>query len=202
MDVDPFLGRADRLGRLDDIPCKANWLAARHRYVESHYGHVGVDEVAARLDDEHRRAFINPPPTMAWSNVATVVNIDRAIFEGPMDRDLRRMRRFGAEIAKYDVPGIYRAFFRIGTPGFVMGKIPLVYGQYFRRGAMRTTTGKGEAEIQLVEVTFPAYLCAHGISGWFDAMMELVGARAPNVEHDKCVHNGDPRCGWRATWRA
>ncbi len=201
-EVDPFLGRSDVLGRLEDLPCKANWLAARHRYVESQYGKAGVDDVVRRLDDVHRRAFLEPPPTMSWSNVGIVVTIDRAIFTGPMDGSLRRMRHFGAEIAKYDVPGVYRVFFRLGTPGFMVGKLPLVYRQYFRRGAMQATVERGQAEIKLVDVTFPAYLCEHGISGWFDAMLELVGARAPRVEHAKCVHRGDPHCAWQATWLA
>ncbi len=201
-DPDPFLGNVALLTKLDEIPCKANWQAARHRYVLETYGEAGIDDVAGRLEPEVRRAFLSPPLTMAWSNVATVVRIDRAIFEGPMNRELRRMHRFGAEIAKYDVPSIYRAFFRLGTPSFILGKIPLVWSQYFRRGTIKTIIGKGEAELTLEDLCMPLYLCAQGIPGWFDATLELVGARGRTVEQSKCMHAGDPQCTWRATWRS
>lgn len=199
--LDPFMGRPDLCTRLDEIACKANWQAARHRYVLEQYGDRGVRQVTERLESESlRRAFLDPPPTMAWSTVATVVAIDRAIFEGPMERSFARMRHFGGEIAKYDVPGIYRAFFRLGTPGFVLGKLPVVWRQYFRAGSLRTVIGRGEADVALEGVVLPAYLCEHGIAGWFDAMLELVGARAPNVRHGRCVHRGDAECAWLATW--
>ncbi len=200
--LDLFLGRAERLTPLDQIPCKANWQAARYRYVLEKHGRAGVEDVSARLADPAlRRAFVDPPPTMAWTNVGTVVAIDRAILDGPMSGDVARMRHFGAEIAKYDVPGLYRAFFRLGTPAFVMGKIPLVFNQYFRRGTIRVTPGPARAELTLEDIVLPYYLCEHGIAGWLDAMLELVRARQPLVRQARCVHRGDPACAWEASWR-
>ncbi len=198
---DPFDGRRDRLGPLDDFPCKAHWQAARHRYVLDEYGERGVSDVLSRLTPALREAFLRPAVTMAWSTVATVVGIDRAIYEGPMGSSLNRMRHFGSEIAKYDVPGIYRAFFRLGTPGFILGKIPLVYRQYFKKGAVKCHVEQARAEIHLEGVAFPHYLCAYGITGWFDAMLELVGTRGSSLEHTACVHRDDPGCTWTATWR-
>ncbi|MEB2312415.1 MAG: hypothetical protein OZ921_08520 [Sorangiineae bacterium] len=201
MEQDPFLGRAERLGAMREVPCKGNWLAARRRYVEAAYGPAGIADVSARLDAELLEAFLRPPLAMAWTDLATVVGVDRAIFEGPMARDLSRMRHFGAEIAKGDIPTLYRAFFRLGTPSFVMKKLPVVYRQYFRRGGLVVETSAGSVEITLADLTMPVYLCAYGITGWFDAMLELVGARAAQVEHRACVHRGDAACVWRGAWR-
>ncbi|GAB4202527.1 MAG: hypothetical protein OHK0013_15920 [Sandaracinaceae bacterium] len=200
--LDEFYGLRDKLDELAEVPCKANWLGARRRYVEEQYGRRGLDDVAARLPDEAlRRSFLEPPLPMSWARVGTVVAIDHAIFEGPMGGSLGRMRHFGGEIAKYDVPSLYRAFIRLGTPSFVLSKIGLVWSMYFRKGALTTELRDGSADIHLRGLVLPAYLCQHGISGWLDATLELVEARAPVVRHGRCVHAGDDHCVWTASWR-
>jgi hypothetical protein len=199
--TDEFYGRRELLTDLDRVPCKANWLAARRRYVESHFGDSGVRDVASRLEAEAtRRSFLEPPLPMSWSDVATVVAIDRAIFEGPMNLSYARMREFGGEIATYDVNGVYRAFFRLATPRFVFSRIGTVWSQYFRRGSLACETRERDADIHLHDVVMPRYLCQHGIPGWFDTMLGLVGARAPSVRHPSCIHAGADHCVWNARW--
>lgn len=198
---DPFLGDVSKVRDLDRIPCKGNWVAARHRYVLEEYGQLGVDDVASRLEGRPRETFLAPPLTMALGDVGTVVEIDRAIVDGPMNGRIPRMKEFGGKIARYDVPVVYRVFFRIGTPGFILGRIGLVYGQYIKRGRMSASIGKSEGEVTLREVPLPYYLCEHGISGWIEAALELAGAQTFFARQLRCVHRGDAECMWHVVWR-
>jgi hypothetical protein len=196
-----FLGRRDLLAGIEDVHCKANWIAVRRRYVEDHYGTAGIDEVLRRLSDPAaRRAFLEPPLPMAWTRVGPALAIDRAICEGPMGGSIARMRHFGAEIAKYDVPGFYRAFFRLATPAFVFSKLNMVWSMYFRKGSVRCEVGDGQAEVHLEGIVLPHYLSAYGITGWLDATLELLGARSPSVRYVHDPHAGAPHSVWLVRW--
>lgn len=75
-----------------------------------------------------------------------------------------------------------------------------MWSQYFRRGSLACETRERDADIHLHDVVMPRYLCQHGIPGWFDTMLGLVGARAPSVRHPSCIHAGADHCVWNARW--
>lgn len=198
---DPFLGDPRLVRDLDRVPCKGNWVAARSRYVSEEFGEWGERDVRARLEGAALDAFVQPPLPMTMSNVGLIVAIDRAIVDGPMGGRVERMRDFGSKIARYDVPAIYRVFFRFGSPGFILGRAGLIYGQYVKRGKMKADVGTNEAEVTLTEVPLPYYLCEHGICGWLQAATELAGAKTVVVRQTRCVHRGDADCCWHVAWR-
>jgi hypothetical protein len=198
---DPFLGNLALVRDLANVPCKGNWVAARRRYVLEEYGKDAADEVEGRLSGRAREAFVAPPLTMSLSDVGVVVEIDRAIVDGPMQGQIPRMKDFGGRIARYDLPVVYRVFFRVGTPGFVIGRLGLVYSQYIKRGKITVRAGANEAVVTLTESPLPYYLCEYGIAGWFEAALNLAGGKSFFARQLRCVHRGDPTCVWNLVWR-
>ncbi|MBX3249550.1 MAG: hypothetical protein KF901_20400 [Myxococcales bacterium] len=199
--ADAFLGNPHLVRDLERVPCKGNWVAARSRYVDEQFGASGRQDVESRLEGAALDAFVHPPLPMVMSNVGVIAAIDRAILDGPMRGRFERMKHFGATIARYDVPVVYRVFFRFGSPGFILGRAGLIYGQYVKRGKMKADVGTTEGEITLTEVPLPYYLCEHGICGWLEAATELAGAKMPVARQTRCVHRGDSECRWHVAWR-
>lgn len=199
--LDPFMGDLALLHDLEGFQCKGNWVAARHRYVRETFAPAVFDAVAGALGPRDRALFASPPLAFSWQPLTAVVAMDRAIVDVAMDGQVARMRDFGNLIARYDLPALYKVFFKLGTPGFVLGRAGLIYGQYLRRGRMRAETTQRSAVVTLTEAALPYYLCEHGISGWLEAAVAMSGGTRIRLRQARCAHRRDPACVWEADWQ-
>ncbi|GAB5543838.1 MAG: hypothetical protein RLP09_05675 [Sandaracinaceae bacterium] len=181
---------------------KGSLMAARPRYVRETWGEDTLRRVAEATAPVARRHLEDEPVTMAWFPLEEMVEIDQRIIEVAMDGDLRQMQPFGATIASYDLPTIYRALYRLGTPAFVLKSIGVAYRQYLRPGWARTEVHeKGRATVTIGEAIYPRYLCKYGIAGWVESAITLSGGEDVRVAHVECLHEGDERCRWEGRWR-
>jgi len=136
-------------------------MTARLWFVRDRYGDGELERMASRTPAV--RALVTQPPLpFVWCPFGDMIDVDRAIFEGPMKREPRKMREFGGAIAKHDLPTIYKVLFKIGTPD-------------------------GRVRVVQTGTTFPRYFCELGVCGWFEAAVELDHSAcrhegAPNCE--------------------
>lgn len=180
---------------------KGNLVAARHRYVMERWGADMLATLVGRLSGRAAELLERPPLPMGWHPIEELARIDAEILMGPMEGDLDEMRKFGFEIASYDLSTLYRMLFKVGTPGFIVGRLPVAFKTYLRdTGELEVDVGKRSATATMVEGVVPYYLCTAGMSGWMEAALVMSGASAPSVEHAECRHRGDPRCVWRLEW--
>jgi len=198
---DAFWGRRSIICDLTSTTCKGNWIAARHHYVLERHGEQGVEHVAGLLESPYREAFLAPPLPFVWLPLDLLAHIDHAIFSGPMHGDMGQMRAFGGFIARRDLTAIYRMFLKLGTPGFVLGRSRLIFGQYVKGGSLEPTVDGNEATFVLRDLVVPYYLCEHGILGWLQAAIELARGHDVQVTQPKCAHRGDAECVLHASWR-
>lgn len=193
---DPALWRAT-----SPVRVKGSLMAARPRYLREHWGQTGVDDVAARVGDDARPLLSGEILPFRWYPMALMADIDRAIVEGPMEGDVALMKAFGSEIARYDLPTLYKMLFRFGTPGFVVKRLNIAYATYIDGGRVQIEVpAGGQARVTLHRAALPSYLCTYGISGWITAALELSGAQRVHVDESACVHQGAPHCSWEARW--
>jgi hypothetical protein len=201
IDTDPVFGRSDR-SDWRSYQVKGNLLAARPRYVREQWGPRGVEEVVSRLDREARAAFASTILPFAWYPFSTMAAIDRAIVEGPMRADITKMKDFGSRIARYDLPTLYKVLFKIGSPGFLLKRIGVVYSTYIRGGSIAVTVVReAKAVVTQEQGALPYYFCNQGIPGWFGAAIELSGGKDIHVRETECTHEDAEHCRWEATWR-
>lgn len=197
---DPILGNAKILSKIDEHEVKGNLVGARPRYVRERWGEEGIADVAARLSEPERKLFLATTLPFNWYPMRAMAEIDRAIVLGPMRGDPFRMKDFGATIARYDLPTIYKVLFKVGSPAFVVRRIGVAYRTYIRGGSMRGETPTSASAIITLEGNLPKYLCTHGCAGWFSAAIELSGGRRVRVTETDCVHDGAKHCRWEAHW--
>ncbi|MFK7987628.1 MAG: hypothetical protein AB8I08_16530 [Sandaracinaceae bacterium] len=198
--MDAFWGDRSTLRALDGLKCKGNWLASRPRYVRETWGEGMFSRVAEALEPRERQYFEKPPLPFGWHPFRSLCRIDEQIFELAMRRDLESMRTFGGAMTDYDLNVVYRTFFRLGTPEFLLSKTHLLWRQYASGGRLKPTVTKGAAAIEFTEVAVPRYLCAYGICGYLTAATVAAGGTRVRVEHASCVHAGDAACRYEVRW--
>ena len=104
-------------------------------------------------------------------------------------------------IAKHDLPTLYKVLFKVGTPEFVMKRIGSAAATYIRDTELNGSSRRsGQASVVQSGRTFPLYFCKYGVSGWFQAAVELSGGKRVIVEHSACRHLGAAGCEWELSW--
>jgi hypothetical protein len=119
-----------------------------------------------------------------------------------MEGDVSKMKHFGWAVAKYDLSTLYKVLFKLGSPGFIIKRVGVVYGTYVRGGGELTgeDAGNKSANVTFIKGVLPRYFCTYGVPGWFSAALELSGGTRVDVRETECVHAGGTRCRWHATW--
>jgi len=199
---DPIFGDLSHDREMRDNQIKGNLLGRRAWYVRDRWGDAALAALAAAVPAEARKFLVEPPLTFAWYPFGVMMDIDRAIVEGPMGGEVTHMFEFGSAIAKHDLPMLYKVLFKVGSPTFIVKRLNIVAKQYIRDSPIAVAVVEdGDAVVTQTGRRFPLYFCSYGVSGWFQAALELSGAAAPAVEHVSCVHRGDEACRWRLRWR-
>jgi hypothetical protein len=201
--IDPIFGDVQHEVEMRENQIKGNLLGRRAWYVRERWGVDALMTLASTIDETARKYLIETPPlTFAWYSFGVMMDIDRAIIEGPMRGEIGRMKEFGSAIAKHDLPLLYKVLFKVGSPAFIVKRLNMVAKQYIRESSVDVNlAGENEALVSLSGRRFPFYFCAYGVTGWFLAALELSGARAPTVEHTGCLHNGAANCTWTLRWK-
>lgn len=180
---------------------KGNLVRARSRYIRERYGFSTLMSVADALPPAARGYLLEPPLVSSWVKAGPMYEIDRAIIEGPMRSDIAEMFEFGANIAMYDLPNIYKVVLTmLSRPSFLMRRLGMVFGMYFKEGVMTAESDEGKAMVTLSDRVLPLYMCSYGVSGWFAASVETYGIKEKRVTHLSCRHRGHATCNWVVTW--
>src|SRR4051812_10462894 len=200
--LDPVFRDLAHDREMRDNQIKGNLLGRRAWYIRDRWGDAALTPLAAPVPESARKFLVDAPLTFAWYPFGVMMDIDRAIVDGPMRGEIGRMTEFGSAIAKHDLPMLYKVLFKVGSPTFIVKRLNIVAKQYIRESTITTNIiGDGDAIVTQGGRRFPMYFCQYGVSGWFDAALELSGAKSRSVEHPTCLHRGDPACTWRLRWR-
>jgi len=200
---DLIYGDYQHLDEMLKTHVKGNLVRARSRYIRERYGFSTLMSVADALPPEARGYLLEPPLVSSWVKAGPMYEIDRAIIEGPMRGDIAEMFEFGANIAMYDLPNIYKVVLTmLSRPSFLMRRLGMIFGMYFKEGVMSADAEEGRATVTLSNRVLPLYMCSYGISGWFAASVETYGIKDKRVTHLQCRHRGHATCTWSVTWAA
>jgi hypothetical protein len=202
MATDPVFGDLAHEREMRENQIKGNLLGRRAWYVRDRWGDEALAKVAAAVPEAARKFLVDAPLTFAWYPFGVMMDIDRAIVEGPMRGELVQMTEFGSAIAKHDLPLLYKVLFKVGSPAFVVKRLNIAAKTYIRESTITPEiVGDGHARVTHGGRRLPMYFCTYGVSGWFHAALELSGAKSPTVEHATCEHRGDADCTWTLRWR-
>ena len=109
--------------------------------------------------------------------------------------------RMGRASCEYGVTGVYKIFFKIGSPEFLVSRGTHVFGSYYDTGELRVIeASSGRAVVELTAFEGGAPQFCERLYGWMQCTLELAGARNLRSAHSACVHRGDTVCRFEGTW--
>lgn len=185
----------------EPVKVKGTALSSTVRYLQEKFGPEAVEKVIAGLSEADKAGIRNGVLVSSWYPFALLVAIMRAAKKEFGTRAPDIYREIGRASADYSLSTVYKIFFKVGSPQFIIGRAATVYGNFYSSGVFKVTdSGKGFANVQITGFAEPCEEYCQRVWGWMERMLELTGAHNIKAVHVQCCLRGDPVCLYHGTW--
>jgi uncharacterized protein (TIGR02265 family) len=181
---------------------KGTALAATLRYLDEKYGVERRGRIVAALPDAQRTTLDSGVVVSAWYPLDLLLDLMKESRRQLGAEAPTLFRDMGRASAKQALTTIYRIFFKVGSPQFMVSKAAAIFKTYYSTGELRAeVAGPGHAVLELHGFQDPARELCERLVGWMEGTLELAGAREIRVAHARCAAEGAESCRFEGFWR-
>ena len=163
---------------------KGNLLLARLKFLHEKAAPDQVQSVLNQLTPECRRAVTGSILAVAWYPIEYVFELMAAMEQGMGQGSPRFVEELGRFSAQQAYRGLYKLFFKFGSPEFILKRCPMFWGQLMDSGKLDVTmSGPRQANLGLTgfDQQLPKVFM-RSLAGWSQGLMEVSGAKNVRVE--------------------
>ncbi|MFO7891313.1 MAG: hypothetical protein R6V04_13355 [bacterium] len=103
--------------------------------------------------------------------------------------------------ASYAQKGIYKFFFKVGSPQFIIERAARVFTSYYPEGELQVSESSSHRVVlQITKFPEPYRILDYDMAGWMDGTLELLKCSQGKVEIAKSMAEGDAVTEFVATW--
>lgn len=185
---------------------KGSAVTARIRYVRELYGEPGVRRLKEALTPEHRKRLDDKVMPHDWVEMELFLElcteIDRLYGRG----DLALCRELGRFAAKVNLPTLYRIFYALGSPRFILSRAVRVWEVHYDSGRIEADFEQRppheRAILTVRNFAMPHRAHCLSVLGWAERSVELSGGEISDASETTCRTRGDDACRFVVTYRA
>jgi len=171
------------------------------RYVQERFGDAPLAGVLAALPETDRQALGQGVLASSWYPMGTFLRFMQEAERQLAAQEPDVVRKMGRASCDYGITTVYKIFFKVGSPEFIISRAARVFSSYYDTGELRIVeTGPGLAVVDLVGFEGGAPQFCERILGWMQRTLELAGAKNLRSTHSTCVHRGDGACRFEGSW--
>ena len=180
---------------------KGSAFASRMLWVRLHHGEDGVDKVLSELSAPARE-ILGPMPTRArWYPFETFVELNLTLDRLFGTGDLSLVRELGKHGADVNLRTVYRLFYMVGTPKWIMDRATRLWDMHYDSGHLVATRGEGNViDVEICDFETPHRTHCLSVFGWCERSLELSGAKEIFTEERGCRTKGDDACRLHLEW--
>jgi hypothetical protein len=120
------------------------------------------------------------------------------LFYGGDERGAWETGKFSAS---YALKGVYKIFFKLGSPKFIIDRASRVFNTYYSDGELRVAeSSSGRCVLRVVKFPEPYRFIELNIGGWAEGTLELLGCKNVKVEITRSMSKGDAVSEFKAAW--
>lgn len=181
---------------------KGTVLCANVAYIQQNFGREAYEKILSGLTDAERAAIGTVILQSAWYEYSLVLKVMEAAKEfhhGTGSRSLAwEMGRFSAE---HGLKTVYKIFFKVADPHFIITRASKIFSNYFDSGSMEVVSLEPRgAHIRIRGFNQPCQTFCDRAMGWMERTLELAGAKSVAITHPKCVVQGGAWCDYVGRW--
>lgn len=186
----------------DQLFLRGTSVDAARRFLLQRQAHPNWDRFLAERGPEPRRLMEQEIRPKGWYVVADYIDVldvaTRHLADGHGDE---LMTDLGGGVMDDGVTTLYKAFFAIVRPSFVI-RVSSLFWRPFYKGSRLKVLGAGRRWVHGVVVDAPYCwlpLC-HTIKGAMIAALRHAGAQSVHIDQHVCRSTGADRCDFRFSW--
>lgn len=170
------------------------------RYVKERFGQAAVARILERLAPSDREPLEQVLASSWYPMDAFLHFMQEAQRQlGAQEPDV--VRNMGRASCDYGMTTVYKVFFKLGSPEFVISRAAGVFSSYYDEGGIRIVeSGRGRAAVELTGFEGGAPQFCERLHGWMQRILELAGAKNVRTVHSLCVHRRDAACRFEGSW--
>jgi hypothetical protein len=179
---------------------KGTAVQSSMRYVRERFGEEPLEKILAALP-ESDRAPLASVLASSWCPMPAFLRFMQEAKRQLGSREPDVLRNMGRASAEYGVTGVYKIFFKVGSPEFIISRATRVFSSYYDTGriaVVESRAGRTVVEVTGLEGSAPEF--CERIYGWMHRTLELAGAKGLESAHSLCVHRGDAVCRFEGSW--
>lgn len=173
-------------------------------FAKARKGDEGLAKVIASLPEPMRAKLGGSVLATEYFPFDWIVALQSAVVDvvgGEKRAVLREIGRYSCENA---LTTVYKIFFKLGSPEYIIRKAAQVYGTYFKGGGEFRMLDETKGSCRLQIDRYPgghADFCRR-LDGYFEMVLELSGGKSIQVVHSACAYTSPTgkTCEWIAKW--
>ena len=180
---------------------KGSAFTARFAYLRARYADAW-DAFVARLGPETRALATTRLLKSSWYPFRCFVELNLVADEVMGVGDLAMARELGANAAEANLPTLYRLFYRLGSPDYILRNAAALWSVHHDSGhAVVVERDPGRAEYQVHGHEEPHPVLCRSLEGFITRTLELTGVTEVTVRELQCIHDGAPYCAFDGAWK-
>ncbi|MEM3341635.1 MAG: hypothetical protein QW728_02980 [Thermoplasmata archaeon] len=183
------------------IKLKGTGIKPVIEYIYKTHGKEGWDKVLANLPADVRTVISGTILATSWYDIedfATFLETSDKVFSNGNGYFVEKSGKYSAD---YAMNAIYRVFFKIGSPGYIIEKSSSLWEKYYTHGKMVVLERTANTVLlELQDFPFANWAWCGGITAYMERILELTGAKNPSLKQIECNSRGHPCCKWKGKW--
>ena len=180
---------------------KGSAVIARMRFVRDRWGEAGWRRLRAGLAKPHRSLVDQRILPHHWVPFELFVDLNLAADSLFGRGDLALCREMGAHSAEVNLPTLYRIFFRLGRPSYILKKAARLWDVHYSSGRLVVEELPDGAMMRIEGFDTPHQAHCLSVLGWAERSVILSGGRDVVCAERSCRAEGDAACEMEARWR-
>lgn len=183
---------------------KGSTFVPRLNFMLSHdpggYRERVMQQVPAACAQEIEKGML----TNQWYPLEWYVELNRAIDLVFGQGDMKLVWELGRVSADEALKGIYKVFYRVGSPEFIIKSAAVVWKQYYDCGQLQISNepcprGK-KIRVAVKSFETPTEIIWMAVGGWIERTLELSGGRNVKIEISRTRVLPGTDCEYVCTW--
>ena len=182
------------------VNLKGAALKSSIKFLTEKFGAEKYAEILAALPIEDQIVIRNALPHH-WVPVQSMVNLMHTAAK-KTGRDARELAfELGQFSAEDGLTTIYKLFFKVGSPEFILGRAAKVWRNFYDASDMTLHHSvPGHVNVRISGMPLKDEVFCQRIRGWLHKATLMMGYQ-PEVAHPLCTFKGDPYCEYAIDWK-
>ena len=180
---------------------KGSALASRVSWVQLGHGAAGMNKLLAACTPELREAIESGVKMARWYPFEQFIELNEVIDRTFGRGDLSLVRQLGRHGADANLTTIYRLFYKVGTPHWILGRAVRLWSAHYDSGYLEVQTrGSASTVLRIRGFDTPHPIHCLSVMGWCERSIELSGPKRVEAVETLCRTRGDDVCQLEASW--